>query len=93
MFYKVTGDDRYRQKLLQWTSVLQKIEPWNAWPYSFEAKYQDIPALRLKALAIAQYLDKDSDNIKDIPENEKAEANIWLRAHNPFIKIASKIIQ
>ena len=93
MFYKVTGDDRYRQKLLQWTSVLQKIEPWNAWPYSFEAKYQDIPALRLKALAITQYLDKDSENIKDIPENEKAEANIWLRAHNPFIKIASKIIQ
>jgi hypothetical protein len=84
--YKDTGYAGYRTLALEWAKLHQRILPWFAWAYAVEAKYATSDADRLRALAIALYLDKNSERIADIPETEKARARKWLEQNNPFLK-------
>jgi hypothetical protein len=84
--YKDTGYAGYRALALDWAKLHQRILPWFAWAYAVEAKYAASDADRLRALAIALYLDRNSERLADVPETEKARARKWLEQNNPFLK-------
>jgi len=84
--YKDTGYAGYRTLALEWAKLHQRILPWFAWAYAVEAKYATSDSDRLRALAIALYLDKNSERIADFPETEKVRARKWLEQNNPFLK-------
>ncbi len=84
--YDNFGDERYRDLGLKWARSHQVIQPMYSWAYAFEAKYTQDKHARKRALALALYLDRDSERIARIPEKEKQEARLWLKHNNPFTK-------
>jgi hypothetical protein len=74
----------YKELAVDWARKHQRIRPMYGWAYAVEAKYTDNPADRLRALGLALYLDRRSERIAAIPENEKAKAREWLEKNNPF---------
>lgn len=84
-FYVRSSDERYRKLIVDWSRKSQKMEPWNAWSYAFEAKYTDVKTDKLRALAIGLYLDKDSDHLSGFSQEERDQAKIWLSNNNPFL--------
>ena len=62
----------------------QQIYPMYSWAYAVEAKYTQSPDDRMKALAMAQYLDPYSEWISHFTESDKKKAMSWFKDHNPF---------
>lgn len=84
--YDDTDVAGYINLALEWSKNYQRIKPTSAWAYAFEAKYSQNKDDRIKALAIALYLDKNSKRIIRISDIEKMEALKWLENNNPFLK-------
>ncbi len=82
--FKSTGDDRFIKMALGWMQDFQVIHPIHAWSYAFEAKYSGNSSRQLRALAIAEFLDSESNWLKDISEEKKLRAREWLIENNPF---------
>lgn len=82
--YKETDNPSYKELALKWAKVHQKIQPMFAWAYAVEAQYSASAQDRLRALAIALYLDKNSERTSMLAENDKAKAVSWLNEHHPF---------
>jgi tetratricopeptide (TPR) repeat protein len=83
-FYLETGDVRYKNLMVDWASRYQHLEPWQSWAYSVEARYNDDPKARQRALAIALYLDKDSSRLSGFSAEEQDAARKWFASHQPF---------
>lgn len=84
--FKETKVDKYRELALKWAKTHQRIQPMYAWAYAVEAKYTDSYADRTRALALALYLDKQSEHIAHFSDNEREKALEWLKLNNPFLK-------
>ncbi len=82
--YKESNEKRYIEIGLKWARDYQKIQPMFAWAYAFEAKYTEDPERRLRALAFAQYLDRQSSYISHVSSSEKEKARAWMKNNNPF---------
>jgi hypothetical protein len=80
------GDKRYLDLGMKWAKSYQVIQPMYSWAYAFEAKYAQNTEARKRALALALYLDRNSERIANIPESEKQNARKWLEYNNPFTK-------
>lgn len=74
----------YREMAIEGARRHQRIRPLDGWAYAVEAKYSDDPAARLRALGLALYLDRRSERISGISEEEKGKAREWLEKNNPF---------
>lgn len=74
----------YRDLAVGWARKHQRIRPMDGWAYAVEAKHAENPADRLRALALTLYLDRRSERIQDVPEEEKKKAQEWLEKNNPF---------
>ena len=84
--YQATNEKRYLDAALKWAKTHQRLQPMMAWAYAIEAKYTTNEAERVRALAIAQYLDPLSERIAGVDANLKARAKAWLAANNPFAR-------
>lgn len=82
--YADSKRSEYREMAIEWARRHQRIRPLDGWAYAVEAKYSDNPASRLRALALALYLDRRSERISGISEEEKGKAREWLENNNPF---------
>lgn len=69
---------------VEWAKSYQVYEPWAAWAYAFEAKYGKTSTERVRALAMALYLDRNSARISGINANIVNQAKAWLTTNKPF---------
>ena len=83
--YESTRDDRYRLLLLDLARRQQQAWPL-AWAYAFEARHSPEPRERLRALAIALYLDPQSEHLAGFDEDARKQAAEWFARNNPFRK-------
>jgi len=79
-----TRHEPYRELALDWTRKHQRMQPMYAWAYAMEAKLTRSPADRMRAVAIAQYLDPGSERLASIPAKERERAKAWFGRNNPF---------
>ncbi len=93
LLYKDTSHEPYRALAVEWAQIHQRLQPWFAWAYAVEAKYTKSDTDRVRALALALYLDKNSERISGFTKAEKATALKWLEKNNPFLKDNIKIKQ
>ena len=84
--YEATRNAKYRDVAVSWAKSVQAFNPWFAWPYAMEAKYSTNKSERSRAIAMAYYLDKQSEGLAKIPKNEINAAVKGLADRNPFLK-------
>jgi len=82
--YRATGEKGYLQLALDWARRHQQIMPVSAWAYALEARYSSDAQQRLRATAIALYLDPKSEHLKSVPSGIRKRAEQWFAANNPF---------
>jgi hypothetical protein len=82
--YTATGEKRYLKLALDWARRYQEVMPESAWAYAFEARYSNDEQQRLRATAIALYLDPRSEHLKSVPAGFRERAQQWFAANNPF---------
>ncbi len=82
--YRATGEKTYLQFALDWARRHQQIMPVSAWAYALEAQYSSDEQQRLRATAIALYLDPKSEHLKSVPAAFRKRAEQWFAANNPF---------
>jgi hypothetical protein len=82
--YTATREKRYLKLALDWTHRYQQVMPVSAWAYAFEARYATDEQQRLRATAIALYLDPKSEYLKSVPADVRKRAQQWFAANNPF---------
>jgi len=80
-----TGDDRYRQLLVDLARRQREIWPWS-WAYAFEAKHTKDGAERERALALASFLDPQSEHLSGFAKGQREAAIAWLERNKPFKK-------
>lgn len=91
LLFEETGDTRYRELALDWARKLQRVDPVWAWPYALEAKYGErTGSRRMRAVALAWYLDRNSLWLSEISQAELAQAQSWLKQNNPFTQANSR---
>ncbi len=83
--YLETGHDKYRELCIEWAKINQRMNPLDAWAYACEAKWSYSVPDKIRALAITLYLDKHSERIMKLSEQEKQQALEWLEENNPFL--------
>ncbi len=82
---ELTGSPKAREMALFWARTNQKFEPWHSWAYAMEARLSTDPAGRQRALAMAHYLDPQSERLSAF---KKADIEVALKASgrvNPFL--------
>lgn len=83
--YRETKISLYRDELLRWVKIRQRVQPFEAWPYAKEYQYSHLPVDRQRALGMALYLDPQSATLRDVSVEEAAEARAALATNNPFL--------
>jgi hypothetical protein len=82
--YRDTGDEAFRAELLAWAKDHQIVQPAQGWAYAMQYSYEKGPQERVRALAMARYLDPASPRIRNAPVAEVKRADAWFKANNPF---------
>jgi predicted component of type VI protein secretion system len=82
--YETTKNPKYRDVALSWAKSVQGFSPWFAWPYALEAKLAPKGADR--AIAMAFYLDPNSERLAKVPKSEIDAAVKDIAGRNPFLK-------
>jgi tetratricopeptide (TPR) repeat protein len=83
--YEATRNAKYRDMAVSWAKSVQAFNPWFAWPYAIEAKYATNNGERSRAVAMAYYLDKNSERLAKIPKGEIDAAVKGFADRNPFL--------
>jgi hypothetical protein len=86
LLFKETGENAYRDRVVELARLYQQIQPLDSWAYAVEAKYSKDEDSRTRALALTLYLDPKSFHIADCSEKDKERALKWLDMHNPFLQ-------
>jgi hypothetical protein len=84
--YESTNHPTYRDLALEWVKKSQTFQPWFAWAYAMEAKLARNPKERDRAIAMAYYLDRNSERLAKIPKQEIDAAVKKFSRNNPFLK-------
>jgi hypothetical protein len=84
--YESTNNPAYRDLALEWVKKSQIFQPWFAWAYAIEAKLTRNPKERNRAIAMAYYLDRNSERLSKIPKREIDAAVKEFSRNNPFLK-------
>lgn len=83
-----TGNAAYVAVALDFARARQRFEPWAAWSYAFEATHSRDQAARVRAAAIAMWLDPESRRLMALPAALKAAAKQSLQVSPPFRRTA-----
>ena len=78
-----TGDDRYRAFLVDLARRQREVWPW-PWAYSFEAKHTKDAAEREHALAMALFLDPQSEHLAGFSKVQREAAARGFERMRPF---------
>ena len=84
MLFQQTKHAGYRNRLVAFARMRQRVSPADAWAYAKEYRYSQVAADRVAALGMAQHLDPRSATLKGVKASEAAAARENLRA-NPFL--------
>jgi hypothetical protein len=82
--YIATREKEYLRLALDWAHRYQQVMPVSAWAYAFEARYATDEQQRLRATAIALYLDPKSERLASVPATFRKRAEQWFATNNPF---------
>jgi hypothetical protein len=82
--FRDTRDEGFRTMLLEWLKSQQRIQPTQGWAYAMQYTHEPNAAERIRALAMARYLEPASDRIRGASKSEVEQARKWFRANNPF---------
>ncbi len=85
--YVSTKDSRYRALALDWARICEKTQPWHAWAYAMDAKLSGEGPERRRAIAMAYYLDRNSERLKSVPKREIERAVKEFGPRNPFLNM------
>ena len=80
-----SGDPRLRDVAITWAKTFQKIEPWHAWSYAIEARIGKNAADRGRAMAMAHYLDPDSERLSRLRKQDVQQAVKTWGKTRPFV--------
>jgi Tfp pilus assembly protein PilF len=83
--YEETRNAKYREVALDWAKSVQAFNPWFAWAYAMEAELSADKQARGRAIAMAYYLDKQSERLAKIPKDEVDAAVKAFADSNPFL--------
>jgi hypothetical protein len=83
--YEATRNAKYRDAAVSWAKSVQAFSPWFAWPYAMEAKLSTDKDERSRAIAMAYYLDKQSERLAQVPKDEIDAAVKAFAGRNPFL--------
>lgn len=89
---ELTGSSKITALALDWARKSQKFEPWQSWPYALEARLTRNPAERKRAVAMAFYLDPQSERLSGFEKAEIEAAVKTLGKSNPFLELAPKVV-
>jgi hypothetical protein len=84
MLAELMKNSKVREIALDWARKNQKNEPWQSWSYALEAKLSTNAADRGRALAMAHYLDPNSERLAAIKKSEVDAAVKAYSSLNPF---------
>jgi hypothetical protein len=84
--YEATGKTQFRDIAVDWAKKSQKIKPWHAWAYAMEAKLSTDIKDRRRAIAMAFYLDRNSERLHSVPKEEIDSAVKEFADRNPFLQ-------
>jgi hypothetical protein len=82
--YKETGAAEFRDIALEWARLCQQSQPWHAWAYAMEANLSDDSPARRRAIAMAHYLDPNSERLNTLPISTVEAATVAFGNTNPF---------
>ncbi len=82
--YQQSSDQRVLTQALAWARTHQVQEFPGGWAFAFEARYATAEDDRVRAAAFAQYLDRNSAWLQDVPQAIRDKASIWWQTHNPY---------
>jgi tetratricopeptide (TPR) repeat protein len=85
--YGATRTTKYRDAALSWAKKVQAFSPWFAWAYAMEAKLSTNAGDRHRAIAMAYYLDRNSERLSAIPKKEINAAVREFAGRNPFLNL------
>jgi tetratricopeptide (TPR) repeat protein len=88
--FQATRDARYRDMALEWARACRTTQPWHAWAHAMEAKLAAPGVDRQRAMAMARYLDPDSQRLKSLPKAQVETAFQRFNPANPFLKLARR---
>ncbi|HUJ88226.1 MAG TPA: hypothetical protein VLX30_15365 [Burkholderiales bacterium] len=83
--YRATHKPEYRRLALAWAGKVETFFPWYGWAYAIQAELETDPVRRQRAIALAAYLDPDSERLAAISRNEVASALRSFGSLNPFL--------
>jgi hypothetical protein len=81
--HALTGDARYRELLVDLARRLHRARP-ESWAYAFEARHAATPGERDQALAMALFLDPESEHLRDFAPEQRQRAAGRIAAGSPF---------
>lgn len=83
--YQQTKAEQYRQRLVRWAKIRQRVAPADAWAYAKEYRYTTDAADRERALGMALYLDRQSITLAGVANAEATAAQAALAPRNNFL--------
>ena len=83
--YLQSGDQRVLQQALTWAKTNQILQFPVGWSFAFEARYSTVENDRVRAAAFAEYLDRNSAWLHDVPPAIREKGALWWRTHNPYV--------
>ncbi len=84
ILYESTGNAIFKDLAVQVARFNQRNQPWEAWSYAIEARWSVNGDQRKRALVKAMYLDRNSERLTHLPQNELDEAARIAKERNPF---------
>jgi hypothetical protein len=83
--YEHTKHPGYRNRLVAFARVRQRVAPSDAWAYAKEYRYSTVATDRVAALGMALYLDPSSATLSGVSAGDAAAAREQVRQQNPFL--------
>jgi hypothetical protein len=84
--YRATANKHFHDRAVNWSHLMQQLEPWSSWAYAIEAELADDPDARRAALVKAMFLDRHSPRLSSIPAADLDWARAQLKDGNPFLR-------
>ena len=91
LLYDATRNPGYREKALTWAKKFQTVQPWFAWSYAMEARLTTNANDRRRAMAMAYYLDRNSERLASLPQAAIKAAVKEFANRNPFLRTTDSV--
>jgi len=84
--FEATHNVRFRDVALDWAKVRQRVEPWQSWSYSLQARLSPDAKERDRAIAMTYYLDPKSETLATLTKAQVDAAVAAFGRENIFLE-------